>query len=120
MRVDRARGLSTRVQAAINAGGMTKLTASPQQAQNNVSPPPLTQEQMAAAQNIQLDDEGKKAILAVVDEAEGHLAKSEFQAALDKYKQVMPVMPQLARAQAGMAWALIGLNRQPMAERVWG
>ena len=32
----------------------------------------------------------------------------------------MPVLPESGRAKAGMAYALVGLNRQPMADRVWG
>lgn len=131
LKVDRARSLSARAQAAVNAGGMSKVQLQPtaqQQLpppfananQNNVSPPPLSREQMEAAQNIKLDADGEKAIIGVVEEAEAFLAKGQFQQALDNYKRVMPVMPNFPRAQAGMAWSLIGLNRQPMADRVWG
>lgn len=130
LKVDRARMLAGRAKAALNAGGLSKLAAAPPAQSNfaaapmktgaDVSPPQLTKEQMEAAQNIQLDADGEKEILAVVDEAEDFLAKGQFHQALDNYKRVMPVMPKLSRAQAGMAWSLIGLNRQPMADRIWG
>ncbi|MFL5318076.1 MAG: hypothetical protein ACJ790_00370 [Myxococcaceae bacterium] len=121
-RVDRARSLSARVLAASNAGGLSKLSPQPpvMAAQNNLGPPPLSREQMEAAQNIPKTPEMEAAFGKVMDEAEEHLAKGEFQQALDSYKQVMPSMPNNPRAQAGMAWSLIGLNKQPMADRVWG
>lgn len=38
---------------------------------------------------------------------------------MDAYRRVVPFEPENGRAKAGMAWALVGLNRQPMADRVW-
>lgn len=87
---------------------------------NQNGPPPLTQEQMQAFQQMQNSPEFVKAAEDNVVKAEEDLAAGRYQDALDKYKQVMPVMPNNSRAKAGMAWALIGLNKQPMADRVWG
>jgi hypothetical protein len=33
---------------------------------------------------------------------------------------VVPFQPENGRAKAGMAWALVSLDKQPMAERIWG
>jgi Flp pilus assembly protein TadD len=56
---------------------------------------------------------------AMVADAEEHLARGRFQDALTAYKQVMPYQPDNARLRAGMAWTMIRLNRQPMADNVW-
>lgn len=121
-RVDHARALLARVHAAQNAGGLSKLKPEPRPQlppQSNL-PPPLSREQMEAAQNAANTPGMEQALSRVMDEAEDHLAHGRFQQALDSYKQVMPAMPSSGRAQAGMAWSLIGLNKQPMADRVWG
>ncbi|MEN9796684.1 MAG: hypothetical protein RL653_380 [Pseudomonadota bacterium] len=83
-------------------------------------PPPLSPEQVAAAQAAAQGPELQARAAGLVDEAERGLLAGRFQEALDRYKQVMPVMPDNGRAKAGMAWALIQLGKQPMADRVWG
>ena len=55
----------------------------------------------------------------LVSEAEEHLARGRFQEALAAYKQVMPFQPENPRVRAGMAWTMLKLNRQPMADNVW-
>jgi thioredoxin-like negative regulator of GroEL len=55
----------------------------------------------------------------LISDAEEHLARGRFQDALTAYKQVMPYQPENARLRAGMAWTMIKLNRQPMADNVW-
>jgi tetratricopeptide (TPR) repeat protein len=82
-------------------------------------PPPLSPEQMAAAQAAAQGPELQARAAGLVDEAERELLAGRFQEALERYKQVMPVMPENGRAKAGMAWALIQLGKQPMADRVW-
>ncbi|MEN9798678.1 MAG: hypothetical protein RL653_2374 [Pseudomonadota bacterium] len=120
-RADRARVLMARAQAAKNAGGLSKLVqaraeASPAPA----SPPPLSAEQVAAFQAVPRTPELEADLAKKTDEAEGHLAAGRFQQALDLYKAVMPYSAQDGRVQAGMAWALLGLDKQPMADRVFG
>ncbi|MFZ5468717.1 MAG: hypothetical protein ACOZIN_04690 [Myxococcota bacterium] len=125
-RAAQAKKLFEWVDAGIAAGGVKKLVAqraknlaqaSPTPASGN--PPPLTQEMIDAVQNIERTPEVEAGFQKLVDEAEEHLAKGHFQEALDNYKRVVPFQPQNGRAQAGMAWSLVGLDRQPMAERVW-
>lgn len=91
-----------------------------QQQPGSGTPPPLTEEQMKAFEQMQQSPEFQAQAQQNIEAAEKDLAGGRFQEALDKYKAVMPVLPQSGRAQAGMAYALIGLNRQPMADRVWG
>lgn len=122
-RVDRARVLMARAQAAKNAGGLSKLAAAraeSTQAPAPASPPPLSAEQVAAFQAVPRTPGFEADLVKKLDEAEGHLAAGRFQQALDLYKAVMPYSPQDGRVQAGMAWALLGLDKQPMADRVWG
>ncbi|MBM4377906.1 MAG: hypothetical protein FJ086_01155 [Deltaproteobacteria bacterium] len=127
-RVDRARALGARAQAAKNAGGLSKLAearvaaAAPPPAPPSPAgaPPPLSAEQVAAFQQAAQRPEVQADVAKKVDEAEGHLAAGRFDPALELYKAVMPYSAQDGRVQAGMAWALLGLNRQPMADRVFG
>lgn len=83
------------------------------------SPPPLSQETIDAIQNTERTPEMMKGLEALMDQGEAALAAGKFQDALDDYKRVVPFMPESGRAKAGMAWALVGLNKQPMADRVW-
>jgi tetratricopeptide (TPR) repeat protein len=125
-RVDRARALGARAQAAKNAGGLSKLVASrvaasaPPPAAPAGSPPPLSAEQVKAFQQVERTPELVADLARKVDEAEGHLAAGRFDEALGLYKAVMPYSAQDGRVQAGMAWALLGLGKQPMADRVFG
>lgn len=88
-------------------------------APSNVAPPPLSQETMAAFQNAPRTADLMANLEKNIVAAESFLAQGQFQQALDNYKQVMPYQPQNGRVQAGMAWSLVKLNRQPMADRVW-
>jgi tetratricopeptide (TPR) repeat protein len=124
-RVDKARALGARALAAKNAGGLTKLVetrvkearaAEPAPA----APPALTDAQVKAFQQVERTPELMADLARKVDEAEGHLAAGRFEEALALYKAVMPFSAQDGRVQAGMAWSLVGLNKQPMADRVFG
>jgi len=126
-RVDKARALGARALAASNAGGLTKLVESrvkearaAEQAPAPAAPPALSDEQVKAFQQVERTPELMADIERKVDEAEGHLAAGRFDAALALYKAVMPFSAQDGRVRAGMAWALVGLNKQPMANRVFG
>lgn len=92
----------------------------PPSAPGGALPPPLSPEQVAAAQAAAQEPELQSRAAGLVESAERELLAGRFQEALDLYKQVMPVMPENGRAKAGMAWALIQLGKQPMADRVWG
>ena len=123
-RVERARALGARALAAKKAGGLSKLSESrlaaavPKPAP--VAPPPLSAEQVAAFQQVERTPELMADLAAKVEQAEAHLAAGRFEEALALYKAVMPFSAQDGRVQAGMAWALVGLDRQPMADRVFG
>jgi len=141
--------LLTRVEQALSAGGITKLaqkraeerkTKTPVATQTPPPPTPsapfassggsaggasgasaglLTQEMVDAVKNTERTPELEQGLAKLVQEGEDHLAHARYQEALDAYKRVVPFQPDDGRARAGMAWALLGLNRQPMAERVW-
>ena len=141
---EEAKKLLGHVDAAIAAGGITRLSekkaaerrahpvqvaASPAAPMANApfagggaggTPPQLTQEMVDAVRNTERTPELAQGLGKLVDEAEEHLAHGRFQEALDNYKRVVPYQPDNGRAKAGMAWALVGLNKQPMAERIWG
>ena len=112
-----ARQFLARVEAALAAGGVSKVSASvsPAQAQG---PAPLAQATIDAFARTERTQEMQAGWAKTLDAAEGHLAKGQFQSALDSYKQVMPYQPDNPRVQAGMAWSLVGLGK-PMADRVW-
>jgi tetratricopeptide (TPR) repeat protein len=82
--------------------------------------PQLTPEMVEAVQNTERTPELEAGLAKLVEEGEEHLARGRFQEALAAYRRVVPFQPQNGRAQAGMAWAMIGLGRGPMAERIWG
>ncbi|MBI3180570.1 MAG: hypothetical protein HYZ28_00250 [Myxococcales bacterium] len=96
-RAEQAKALAARAGEAIAAGGISKLAG------RKPTPPPPPGPEMSK----------------LVEEAEELLSKGRFQEALEKYKQVMPILPTSGRATAGMAWSLIALDRKPMSERVW-
>lgn len=129
-RAANAKRLLARTEAAIQAGGLSKATITPQQvaavAPQQVEaprkpgmPPQLTPEMMEAFQNAPRTPEMAENFKKLISDAEEHLARGRFQDALDAYKQVMPYQPDNARLRAGMAWTMIKLNRQPMADNVW-
>ena len=134
--------LAQRTDDAIAAGGTTKLyekTATvrappPQQAQGPMMQGPMqgappaagggemaqvSPEAMQAIQNTERTPELMAGLAKLVEEGEDHLAHGRYQDALDNYRRVVPFEPDNGRAKAGMAWALVGMNRQPMADRVW-
>lgn len=134
-RAKQAKAFLGRIDAAIAAGGVSKvkpvakapkvdphaeMRAQQAQAQGQGGQPPvLTQEMIDAVKNVERTPELAQGFNKLVDEAEEHLAKGRFQDALDNYKRVVPFEPENARAKAGMAWAMVKLNKQPMADNVW-
>lgn len=119
-----AKKLLDRVEAAQAAGGVTALAA--QRRVAPTSPPadvgaaaPLKPEVIEAFQNTERTPELEAGLGKLVEQAEAHLARAEFREALDAYTRVVPFQPQNGRAKAGMAWAMVGLNKQPMADRIW-
>jgi tetratricopeptide (TPR) repeat protein len=147
MKAEPVRRVLDRVNQAIAAGGMSRLVAkeaqerkargpvktppfmamappagpppSPSSAPPPSGPPALTREQMEAVANTPRTPELEQGLMKLMDEGEEHLARGRYQEALDAYKRVVPFMPESGRAKAGMAWAMVQLNRQPMADRVW-
>lgn len=113
-----AKAFLDRTDQAIAAGGISKLAGLPPP-KPAPQMPVLTKEMIEAVQNTEVTPEMQKGFEELVVEAEEHLAKGRFQEALDNYKRVVPFQPENGRAKAGMAWAMVGLNRQPMADRVW-
>ncbi|HSP19587.1 MAG TPA: hypothetical protein VLQ79_08735 [Myxococcaceae bacterium] len=103
------------------AGPMT--AAAPQQSApppgGPAAPPQLSQETMDAFQKTQVTPEMQANFARLIDQGEAKLVANKYQDALDAFRQVMPYQPNNARLRAGMAWALVGLQRQPMADNVW-
>lgn len=121
------RRLAERAEEAIAAGGISKLavrdvtqsasgTGLPSQP---VAPPVLTRETMEAFESVERTPELLQHLAQTVEGAEVHLAKGRFDDALNAYRQVMPLQPDNGRVRAGLAWAMLKLNRQPMADNVW-
>ena len=82
-------------------------------------PPQLSKETMEAFQKTQVTPEMQANFARLIEDGEAKLAANKYQDALDNYRQVMPYQPDNPRLRAGMAWALVGLQRQPMADNVW-
>jgi len=125
-RTAQARELLARVDEIIASGGTSAFAKARLAKAQTASPPPppqngpaLTKEMVDAVQNTERTPELEQGMAKLVEQAEEKLSRDEFQAALDDYKRVVPFQPENARARAGMAWAMVGLNRQPMADRVW-
>ncbi|GMU58728.1 MAG: hypothetical protein AMXMBFR34_04910 [Myxococcaceae bacterium] len=109
---------------AIAAGGLSKVApqvavAPPEPARQPGMPPVLSKETMEAFQNAPRTPELEASFGRLVEEAEEHLARGRFQEALGNYRQVMPFQPDNPRLRAGIAWTMVKLNRQPMADNVW-
>lgn len=134
-RAPQAKRLLERTDAALVAGGMTKLVGStppppppqlpaqpvapPFAAQQGTGvPPQLTPEQMAAFAQVKNNPEAAANLARQVEEAEEHLARGRYAEALSSYRAVMPYDPS-PRVQAGMAWVQVKLGR-PVAERIFG
>jgi tetratricopeptide (TPR) repeat protein len=120
-----AKRLLKRTEAAIEKGGLTKVGVTGEEIAALAPPrqpgqaPVLSKETMEAFQNAPRTPEMEANFVKLVEGAEDALAKGNFQEALDGYKQVMPYQPDNARLRAGMAWTMVKLNRQPMADNVW-
>jgi|GEM_PF-336914 tetratricopeptide (TPR) repeat protein len=89
------------------------------QASGPTAPPQLSKETMEAFQKADVTPEMKANFARLIEDGEAKLAANKYQDALDNYRQVMPYQPDNSRLRAGMAWALVGLQRQPMADNVW-
>ncbi len=99
--------------------GATPPAAGNPGAQGADTPPALTQEMVDAIQNTERTPELEAGLAKLVEEGEEHLARGRYDEALGVYRRVVPFQPDNGRAKAGMAWALVGLQR-PMADRIWG
>lgn len=126
-----ARALLARTEELLRAGGLKRFEAArpkpvlpadaaPLAPTSNEAPPALSAEAVEAIQNTERTPELEKGLQELVVQGEEALSKGQYQAALDAYRRVVPFEPENGRAKAGMAWALVGLGRQPMADRVWG
>lgn len=111
-----------RVDAAIAAGGFTRVKAptpaGPVRGAPSL-PPALSAETIRAFESVERTPQLDARLSALVDQGEARLAARDYEGAMAAYRQVMPLQPENPRLRAGMAWALIGLDRQPMADRVW-
>jgi tetratricopeptide (TPR) repeat protein len=133
-KADYVRKLLARTEEAISSGGITKLiqkndaehkaaptrvAARPPAPAANQQLPPLSPDVVESIKNTERTPELQAGLAKLVEEGEDHLAHGKYQDALDAYKRVVPFEPDNGRAKAGMAWAMVGLQRQPMADRVW-
>jgi tetratricopeptide (TPR) repeat protein len=91
----------------------------PPTASGPTTPPQLSKETMEAFQKTEVTPEMQANFARLIEDGEAKLVANKYQDALDNYRQVMPYQPNNPRLRAGMAWALIGLQRQPMADNVW-
>lgn len=128
------------IEAAVEAGGVSRLelartkkarlatmtlpaAGKPHPALPTTQPsgtlPPVNPQVAETFQKTERTPELLAGLQTLVEQAEDHLAGGRFQNALDNYKQVIPFQPENGRAKAGMAYALVGLNRAAMAENVW-
>ena len=83
------------------------------------SPPPLSPQVVEAVKNTERTPEFERGMATLTEASESALTHGDAQVALDGYKRIVPFQPENARARAGMAWALVMLNKQPMADRIW-
>ncbi|MGZ6134057.1 MAG: hypothetical protein ACXWK9_06335 [Myxococcaceae bacterium] len=83
------------------------------------APPQLSKETMEAFEKTQVTPEMQANFARLIADGEAKLVANKYQDALDDFRQVMPYQPNNGRLRAGLAWALVGLQRQPMADNVW-
>jgi tetratricopeptide (TPR) repeat protein len=111
------------VAAAGSAPAMPPMAAAPPpsgpMASGSASPPQLSKETIEAFQKTEVTPEMQANFARLIEDGEAKLVANKYQDALDNYRQVMPFQPNNPRLRAGMAWALVGLQRQPMADNVW-
>ena len=134
MHARQAKQFQSRINEAIAAGGISKLAALPPKRKvdpmeglptdhprvSDERPPPLTPEVIDALKKINVTPDMVEGFDGTIAAAEDQLAAGKFQDALNSYKQVMPFQPENGRVRAGMAWSLVKLGRQPMADNIWG
>jgi tetratricopeptide (TPR) repeat protein len=123
-RAPQARRLLERATLAAQQGGLSKLppvamAEPPPPPREPGQPPQLSPEVVQAFQNAPRTPEMAQNFVKLIDEAEDHLAHGRYAEARGSYIQVMPYQPDNPRLRAGMAWTMIRLNRQPMADNVW-
>jgi tetratricopeptide (TPR) repeat protein len=97
----------------------TPATNAPMSSQQNASVPAITPEMAEAVANTPRGPEFEQGLARALDEGEAHLAKAEYQEAVQSFRSVLPYQPNNPRARAGMAAALIGKG-SPMADRIFG
>jgi cytochrome c-type biogenesis protein CcmH/NrfG len=83
------------------------------------TPAPLSRETVEAIQATPRTPEFEANLSRLLEDGEAKLAADRYAEALDNYRQVMPYRPDDGRLRAGMAWALVGLKRQPMGDNIW-
>jgi len=93
--------------------------SSPPMASGPGTPPPLSRETVEAIQSTPRTPEFEANLSRLLEDGEAKLATDQYAEALADYRQVMPYRPDDGRLRAGMAWALVGLKRQPMADNIW-
>src|SRR5262249_40303517 len=102
--------------AAAPGGGPV---AAPPTATGPGAPPPLSRETVEAIQSTPRTPEFEANLSRLLEDGEAKLAADHYAEALADYRQVMPYRPEDGRLRAGMAWALVGLKRQPMGDNIW-
>lgn len=119
---EKTRAEATPAVAAAPMGGAPVASAPPQAgpaAGGPAAPPTLSKETIEAFQKTEVTPEMQANFARLIDDGEAKLAANKYQDALDDFRQVMPYQPNNPRLRAGLAWALVGLQRQPMADNVW-
>ena len=110
------------VAAASSAAAPPMAAAAPPQpgavASGPASPPQLSKETIEAFQKTEITPEMQANFVRLIEDGEAKLVANKYQDALDNYRQVMPFQPNDPRLRAGMDGALVGLQRQPMADNV--
>jgi tetratricopeptide (TPR) repeat protein len=101
------------------AGPMASAPPAGPAASGPSAPPQLSKETMEAFQKAEVTPEMQANFARLIDSGEAKLVANKYQDALDDFRQVMPYQPNNPRLRAGLAWALVGLQRQPMADNVW-
>lgn len=124
-RVQIAKEFPTMGQPAVQAGGAMASAGGPSAGAGaaqagGAGAPALSREMVDAVQNVERTPEFEAGLDKALADGEEHLARGRYEDALASFRRVMPFRPQDGRTQAGLAWSLMGLKRQPMADRVWG
>jgi len=103
-----ARGFLLRVEAALEAGGNSKVRR------------PRAEAFKPAGLGFALPEMSPPSETHLLEEAENLLAQRQYQQAIHRYLRLIDASWRSARVDAGMAYALAHLgNQEDMAERVW-